>query len=138
MRRPLRIYIAGPYTALDQNGHQANTDRAIDAGIAVYRKGHYPYIPHLTHYVDRRAKETSIDLTWEDYIRWDMPWLRICDALLYLGKSKGADLELAKARRLKKRIFFSTDEVPNVVPQARTIGPTSSKRTRARPSDTRG
>ena len=127
MPKSLRIYIAGPYTAQDQNGHEANTDRAIDAGIAVYKRGHSPYIPHLTHYVDLRAKGTHVNLTWEDYIRWDMPWLQICDALLYLGKSKGADLELARARRLKKKIFFSIDEIPVIRLRRAPIESASSK-----------
>lgn len=114
MSKPLRIYIAGPYTALDHPGHELNTHRAIDAGIAVFYKGHYPYIPHLTHYVDLRAKHNGIKLSWSDYIKWDLPWLELCDALLYLGKSKGADLELARARILGKIIFSSLAEVPEV------------------------
>ncbi len=114
MSRSLRVYIAGPYTALDDSGHELNTHRAIDAGIAVFRKGHFPYIPHLTHYVDLRAKQTGINLHWADYIRWDLPWLDLCDALLYLGKSKGADLELKRARKLGKRIFFALSEIPEV------------------------
>jgi hypothetical protein len=114
MDKSLRIYIAGPYTAANPKGHEVNTSRAIDAGIAIFRKGHFPYIPHLTHFIDLQAKRTGVKLSWSDYITWDMPWLEVCDALLYLGKSKGADLELAKARELKKTLFFSITEVPRV------------------------
>jgi hypothetical protein len=113
MSKPLRIYIAGPYTAPDKNGHEVNTQRAIDAGIVVFLKGHYPYIPHLTHFVDMRAKRTGVNLEWADYIRWDTPWLDLCDAFLYLGSSKGADLELERARKLGKRIFLSMHSCPN-------------------------
>jgi Domain of unknown function (DUF4406) len=112
MPKPLRIYVAGPYTAHDQQSQEANAERAIQAGISVFRKGHFPYIPHLTHYVDLFAKEKGIKLTWDDYIMWDIPWLDLCDALLYLGKSKGADLELMRARKLKKRIFLSLSKIP--------------------------
>lgn len=123
MAKALRIYIAGPYTSADENGHELNTHRAIDAGIAVFRKGHYPYIPHLTHYVDIRAKVARIELSWSDYIKWDLPWLDVCDALLYLGKSKGADLELAKAKEQEKVIYFSIADIPAVrkvqVPRSR-------------------
>jgi len=112
MTKALKIYVAGPYTAANDDGHEANTHRAIDAGIRVFTKGHYPYIPHLTHYVDLRARRVGVELSWEDYIKWDMPWLKACDALLYLGKSKGADLELEMARKLKKEIFFSVSEIP--------------------------
>jgi len=112
MAKALRIYIAGPYTSLDEKGHELNTHRAIDAGIAVFKKGHHPYIPHLTHYVDLRAKAVGIELSWSDYIEWDLPWLDMCDALLFLGKSKGADLELERARKHGKRIYLSIAEIP--------------------------
>ena len=123
MKNSMRIYVAGPYTAPTQKGLEANATRAIDAGIALFRKGHYPYVPHLTHFVDLRAKQLGIKLGWADYIAWDVPWLKLCDALLYLGKSKGADLELDEARKLKKRIFFSVSEVPTLkqTPRAKTI-----------------
>ena len=113
MTKALRIYIAGPYTSLDEKGHELNTHRAIDAGISVFQRGHHPYIPHLTHYVDIRAKATGMELSWSDYIKWDLPWLDMCDALLYLGKSKGADLELQRAKELGKRIYFSIAEIPD-------------------------
>jgi len=109
----MRIYVAGPYTATSAKGHARNTARAIDAGISLFRKGHFPYIPHLTHFVDLRAKRTGIKLRWHDYIAWDMPWLEVCDGFLYLAPSKGADLELERARKLKKRIFLSIAEVPS-------------------------
>jgi hypothetical protein len=113
MPRSMRIYVAGPYTAPSAKGHARNTARAIDAGIALFRKGHRPYIPHLTHFVDLRAKRTGVKLRWHDYIEWDMPWLEVCDGFLYLAPSKGADLELKEARKLKKRIFLSIAEVPS-------------------------
>jgi hypothetical protein len=128
MTRALKIYVAGPYTARDDDGHEANTQRAIDAGIRVFEKGHYPYIPHLTHYVDLRARRIGAELSWEDYIKWDTPWLKTCDALLYLGKSKGADLELELARKLKKRIFLSLSEIPVVTQRVSSEIKPSSKR----------
>ena len=114
MDKPLRIYIAGPYTAETPQRLRINTEKAIDVGIALFRKGHIPYIPHLTHYVDMRAKRIGVRLSWNDFIKWDEPWLDVCDALLYLGKSKGADLEMRRARRLKKIIFRSLDEIPQI------------------------
>jgi hypothetical protein len=128
MARALKIYVAGPYTAPDDDGHEANTQHAIDAGIRVFEKGHYPYIPHLTHYVDLRARRIGAKLSWEDYIKWDTPWLKTCDALLYLGKSKGADLELELARKLKKQIFFSLSEIPVVTHRVSSEIKPSSKR----------
>jgi hypothetical protein len=109
----LRIYVAGPYTAPTPSALEDNTKRAIDAGIALLHKGHTPFIPHLTHYVDVRAQERGIKISWEEYIQWDAEWLKACDALLYLGQSKGADLELAQAKAAGKQIFFSVEEIPS-------------------------
>ena len=110
----MRIYIAGPYTGPTEAVCEQNTHAAIDAAIKLFRKGHFPYVPHLTHYVDRRARQTGAMLGWEDYINWDSAWLELCDAILYIGKSKGADLELEMARKLGKALFFSVEEVPEV------------------------
>jgi len=90
----LLVYVAGPYSASTAERRERNVEAAVDAGVALFQRGHFPYIPHLTHFVDLRAKQTGITLEWEDYISWDLPWLERCDALLYLGSSKGADLEL--------------------------------------------
>jgi len=114
MSKPLKIYIAGPYTAATADQVHNNVNRAIDAGLVLFLKGHFPYIPHLTHFVDGRAAETGIGLEWTDYMKWDFPWLAACDALLYLKGSRGADLELEKAKELGKIVFLSIDEIPEV------------------------
>lgn len=114
-KKSLKIYIAGPYSAETEEQRLENVNAAIDAAVAIFRKGHFPYIPHLTHFVDERTKEKGVDLKWEDYIRWDMPWLRMCDALLYLNNSRGANLELQEAQKLGKKIFRSVNEIPAVM-----------------------
>ena len=111
-RTPLRIYIAGPYTASSEAEIQKNVETAIDASLALYKKGHFPYVPHLTHFIDQRARQTGVQMTWEDYVfRWDSAWLALCDALLFLAESPGARKELELAQRLGKKIFYSLDEV---------------------------
>ncbi|MDA0232365.1 MAG: hypothetical protein O3C69_02640, partial [Chloroflexi bacterium] len=111
----LKIYVAGPYSAPTLDLIEANVDQAIDVGIKLYRLGHLPYVPHLTHMIDLRGEKTGDRLEWEDFIRWDMPWLEASDALLLLGHSKGADIELARAIELGKQVFYDLSEVP-VVP----------------------
>ena len=110
----LKIYIAGPYTAETETLRMQNVNAAIDAAFKLFSKGHYPYIPHLTHFIDLRAQEIGHSLAWEDYIAWDLPWVEACDAILYLKPSRGADLELERARHLRKQIFHSVDEIPDV------------------------
>lgn len=111
---PMKIYIAGPYSAKNESEMENNSNKAIDAGIEVYKKGHIPFIPHLTHWVDRRCKSTNVSLEYEDYIQWDIEWLKTCDALIYLGSSTGVDQELKIAEDYGKPVFRSLNEIPSI------------------------
>lgn len=110
----MKIYVAGPYTADALEQIDANVQRAIDAGIHIWKKGHFPYIPHLLHWVDVRAAELDAPMGWVDYMLWDAPWLDDCDALLLLAESKGARIELKRAEDEGKTIFRSLEEIPSV------------------------
>jgi hypothetical protein len=110
----LKIYVAGPYSASSEVERELNTQKAIEAGLSLFKLGHTPFIPHLTHYVDLHAHRKGIAMAWEDYIRLDLEWLDVCDALLFLGSSKGADLELEYAVKKGKRIYKSLDEIEPV------------------------
>jgi len=114
----LKIYIAASYSAKTEEDRKKNAEAAIDAALVLFQKGHFPYIPHLTHWVDKRAKETKVAMEYEDYMRWHRPWLETCGAFLYLNGSKGADLELQVAKKLGKTIFYSVDEVLVIPKQA--------------------
>lgn len=93
----MKIYIAGPYSAKTTLECLENTIKIIDIGIQLLKLGHTPYIPHLTHFVDMRAKKLGIKIDWQEYIDWDVEWLKVCDAILYVAQSKGADIELQTA-----------------------------------------
>lgn len=110
----LKIYVAGPYSASSEDERELNTQRAIEAGLALFKLGHTPFIPHLTHYVDLHARRKGIAMAWEDYIRLDLEWLDACDALLFMGPSKGANLELEYAIKTGKRVFRSLAEIEPV------------------------
>jgi hypothetical protein len=110
----LKIYVAGPYSACSEKEMQKNVNSAIDIGLALWKKGHYPYIPHLTHFVNSRAKENGIPMTYEEYLEWDRVWLETCDALFFLGGSNGAQTELEYANKMGKKIFFNIQNVPTV------------------------
>ena len=106
------IYVAGPYTGSNREEVEHNVNRAIDAGIAVFSKGHFPYIPHLTDMVDKRAKELGKPMSWGDFMLWDSQWLAVCDALLFLAESPGATIELQAAKNAEKIIYYSIDDIP--------------------------
>lgn len=108
----LKIYIAGPYSAATPVARRANVRRAIDAGLAVWLKGHVPFIPHLTHYIAQRVAQRGVPLGYEDYQAYDAVWLAVCDALLYLAQSPGADRERAVALQRGIPVYTSLDAVP--------------------------
>lgn len=102
----MRIYIAGPYT----NGDVAvNVKKAIEAGDFVCRYlGHAVFIPHLTHFW-----HMLIPGDYEFWLRVDVEWLEVCDAVLRLpGESKGADREVKLARGMGKSIYTSISQIP--------------------------
>lgn len=113
--RPLRIYIAGPYSHPRRSMRQINTDIAMDAALGLLMRGHYPYCPHLSHYLDERHEaitgETLPYQTWMDLVT---AYLSQCDALLYLGSSPGADIELKIAWEQGLTIYLAEEEVPSV------------------------
>jgi hypothetical protein len=110
----MKIYVAGPYTANTMEEIEQNVRKAIEAGLLIWKKGHFPYIPHLTHWPDLCAKELEIDMNWVDYMQWHAPWVDLCDAVFLLAESKGALLEVQRALHTGKRVFRFIDEIPNV------------------------
>lgn len=111
---PMKIYCAGPYSADTEVGRLDNVKKAFDVALVLMKKGHYPYIPHLSHFLDVYAQEKEINLSWEYWMQFDDAWVLGCDALFYIASSRGADIELARAKELGIKIFTSLDEVPIV------------------------
>ena len=116
-QRSMKIYVAGPYTPDRCTLHDAarvahkNTLRAVRIGIDIMKKGHVPFIPHLTHFIHL---ETDDPLPSSFYKRYDKAWLRYCDALFFIGPSKGANEEKTWAKQHGLRIFQTLSEIPKV------------------------
>ncbi len=97
----MRIYIAGPYSSDDPAERLRNTERAMHAGRVLLAHGHAPFIPHLSHYFDGWANERAKPVRYQQYLEWDAAFLEVCDAVLMLGSSPGADREIDLAARLR-------------------------------------
>jgi hypothetical protein len=112
----LRIYVAGPYSPVEVEGNNKivvaarNVNRAIEIAIELIKKGHNPFVPHLNHYISIH-EGCPLNVPWYklDYSFVDH-W---AEGLFYIGHSYGADLELARAKKLGLKIFYSLEEVPN-------------------------
>lgn len=110
----MKVYIAGPYSADTDVEREGNVERAMHAGLEVKKRGHSPFIPHLTHYVDEYCEDMSeFNMGYEDYMEWDLAFLEVCDALLYLDPSPGADRELQKADEMGMPAYGSVTEIPD-------------------------
>lgn len=98
------VYVAGPYTKPDPC---VNTRAAILVGEELWKAGFIPFVPHLTH-----LWHTVSPRPYQDWLDYDMHWLRVCHALLrFPGESSGADKEVAEAHRLGIPVFYSVADV---------------------------
>jgi len=119
INKPLRIYVAGPYTPKNCTLHDAariaqrNTTEAIKIGNALMAKGHYVFVPHLTHYlhIHESCKIKDSNFWYELDNSFLMDW---ANALYYLSPSWGADEELKWAEAKELHIFKSLSQVPTV------------------------
>lgn len=103
-----RVYIAGPISTGDL---RHNVLQATEAFIRLAKAGLSPWCPHWSVVSECRFKWDSNygdwmratahghrDMTHADWIRIDLAWVEVADAVLRLpGESKGGDLETAHA-----------------------------------------
>ena len=74
--------------------------------------GYSVFIPHLSHFQHMLYPRPR-----EDWLRHDLEWLSICDALLRLpGISPGSEAEVMAAIRMEIPVFTSIGDID--LPQA--------------------
>ena len=112
----MRIYVAGPYSHPDPRERERNVEHAMAAGLALLERGHFPFIPHLSHLFDQWAQTRGLTIPYETYLQWDAAFLERCEGLLYLSSSPGADRELEYAVSLGKPIFSRLSGLPGAAP----------------------
>ena len=78
--RPLRVYVAGPYSPPKNCSlHNApriiqhNVDRAIAIGNQIHDRGHYAFVPHLSHYMHINPSSSQDRGVW--YYEYDDTFL---------------------------------------------------------------
>lgn len=103
----MKIYIAGPYTKGDVI---INVRKAIDVAEEISKKGHTPYIPHLTAFWHMIYPH---DL--EFWYNYDNERLKSCDAIYRIpGESVGADQEVKLARELQMIVYWKLLDIPDI------------------------
>ncbi len=94
----MRVYIAGPYTPNDgkEETRLANIHAASETAKLLLKLGHIPFCPQTM-----TAGWEDI-CTYDDFLRMDLEWLRMCDAIVLLPgwqTSRGARMEHEEAQR---------------------------------------
>ena len=113
--KPLLIYVSGPITNSDPNQRILNIERACDAAIAVMDKGHHVIVPHLYEKLEhKRILSKGSGWPYDRYMEMDRVLVGVSDALLRISPSPGSDIELGWAIALRKILFYSVQEIPEV------------------------
>lgn len=113
------IMICGPYTSGtggDPDRIAANRERLESFALPIYEKGHVPVIGEWLALPIIRAAG-GLHVSDEVFRRYQYPvahrLLERCDAVLRVpGESKGADLDVQRARQMGLRIFARLAEIP--------------------------
>ena len=106
------IAVAGPYSAPTEEARQKNLDALNEAAARLLERGHIPLIGinAALPVVDKAYGLT--DDRYNALMNISMAVVSACDALLFMGESRGANMErdLFVAKSLP--IYYSLDAVP--------------------------
>lgn len=114
----LKVYIAGPYTAINQFDQRRNIDNAIEHGKEVALAGFVPCVPHAnTAFWERDSRFAH--WTHTDWMqRICLPQMLSCDIVFFTGdwqQSVGCLIEHEEAERLGLRRVYSIEELKKAV-----------------------
>ena len=117
--RPLLVLIAGPYmsgTEGDPAKIAANRARLEAMALPIYERGHLPLIGEwlalpIIHAAGGREHGDSVFEAYQYPVAHRL--LERCDAVLRLpGASRGADMDVSRARALGLPVYASVEELP--------------------------
>ncbi len=121
MSKPLLILISGPYLS-GTDGDEAKIRKNLEAmeayALPLFKKGHLGMVGEWAAWPVIKSAGGDTHSSPE-FIEYQYPvahrLLEKCDAILRIpGESRGADLEMEKARQMGKIIFTDLDQVPDV------------------------
>jgi hypothetical protein len=124
---PLLVLIAGPYlsgTGGNPEKIAANRARLESFALPVYERGHLPLIGEwlalpIIHAAGGRSPGDAVYSAYQYPVAHRL--LDRCDAVLRIpGDSRGADMDVARARELGLPVYFEVDELPSLSAQGET------------------
>jgi hypothetical protein len=125
MSKSLLILISGPYLS-GTDGDEAKIQKNLEAmeayALPLFKKGHLGMVGEWAAWpvIKSAGGDTHSSPEFTEY-QYPVAHrlLEKCDAILRIpGESRGADLEMEKARQMGKLIFTDIDQVPNVTKEA--------------------
>jgi hypothetical protein len=117
--KPLLVLIAGPYlsgTDGDLGKISANRARLESFALPIYERGHLPMVGEwlalpIIHGAGGRIEGDDVFKAYQYPVAHRL--LECCDAVLRIpGESRGADLDVARARELGLPIYTDIAELP--------------------------
>jgi hypothetical protein len=125
--KPLLVLIAGPYqsgTNGDPRKIAANRARLESFALPIYQRGHVPMVGEwmalpIIHAAGGRVAGDDVFNAYQYPVAHRL--LECCDAVLRIpGESRGADLDVARARQLGLPVYTNLSELPQ---RPRSTGP---------------
>jgi hypothetical protein len=116
---PLLVLIAGPYlsgTNGDPQKITRNRERLESFALPIYERGHLPMVGEwmalpIIHAAGGRSADDAVFRAYQYPVAHRL--LERCDAVLRIpGESRGADLDVDRARHLGIRVFTDVSELP--------------------------
>ena len=105
----MRIAVAGKYSAATAEERQANFEAMNEAAARLLEKGHTPIIGvNAALPVVERARVAD---EYEAIMQISMAVVSICDAILLISNSKGADRERDFFLENNKPVYYSIEEI---------------------------
>lgn len=112
---PIRVYIAGPYSADNVITVLNNMRAGMRAATKLLLKGYYPFCPFLDYQFQFMLREDE-ELTIKHYYDYSIAWLEVSDAIVVLEgweNSKGTLAEIDRAKELDIPIYYGVNDFLN-------------------------
>jgi len=116
----LLVLIAGPYmsgTGGDPVKIATNRERLEQYALPIYRRGHLPIVGEwmalpIIHAAGGQAPGDEVFQKYQYPVAHRL--IERCDAVLRIpGESRGADMDVARARNMGLPVYFDVDELPD-------------------------
>jgi hypothetical protein len=117
--KPLLVLISGPYLSGTNGDPQKvahNRERLESFALPIYERGHLPMVGEwmalpIIHAAGGRSAGDAVFQAYQYPVAHRL--LECCDAVLRIpGESRGADLDVGRARQLGLPVYTDVNELP--------------------------